>query len=153
MGKWRKSGPSVDSKCLEIVLNSGFASTRSNSLSTKGCGESRQTCSIFFLADFFTDFEIIGTANEEQGSVNGELRRRTTVTEWRLDGVNATAVTWLVAGFLLGQFASWNLAPRLTDRLICRKALTHALQQKSPEICARPFAERRAGGLGTLGQT
>src|SRR5579864_2467182 len=83
IGKCRKSGPSVDSKCLEIVLNSGFPSTRSNSLSTSGCGESRQTCKAFFLAVFFTDFESIGTGNAEQGSVKGELRRRTTVTEWR----------------------------------------------------------------------
>jgi hypothetical protein len=35
------------------------------------------------LAVFFTDFEIIGTGNAGQGSVQGELRRRTTVTEWR----------------------------------------------------------------------
>jgi hypothetical protein len=35
------------------------------------------------LAVFFTDFEIIGTRNAEQGSVKGELRRRTTVTERR----------------------------------------------------------------------
>src|SRR5579863_10067895 len=85
MGKWRKSGPSVDSICLEIVLNSGFASKRSNSLSTRGCGESRQTCNAFFLAGFFTDFEIIGTVNTEQGSFNGKLRRRTMATEWRIE--------------------------------------------------------------------
>jgi hypothetical protein len=37
------------------------------------------------LASFFTDFEVIGTVNTEQGPVKGELRRRTTVTEWRLE--------------------------------------------------------------------
>jgi hypothetical protein len=44
-----------------------------------------------FLADFFTDFsstftdfESIETTKEEQGSVKGELRRRTMVTEWNL---------------------------------------------------------------------
>src|ERR1700723_1530955 len=71
MGRWRRSGPKVDSRCLEIVLKSGVASTRSNSLSTRGCGEIRQTCRAFFLAGFFTDFEIIGTGGMEQGLVKG----------------------------------------------------------------------------------
>src|SRR5665213_2792119 len=81
MGRWRRSGPSVDSMCLDIVLKSGFASTRSNSLSTKGCGEIRHTCNAFFLTGFFTDFEVIGRRDTEQDLVKGELRIRTMVTE------------------------------------------------------------------------
>jgi hypothetical protein len=80
-GKCRKSGPSVDCKCRETVLNAGLASTRSNSLNTKGCGEIRQTCNALFLDVFFTDFEINEEGYPEQDSVKGKLRRRTTVTE------------------------------------------------------------------------
>src|SRR5216684_4952721 len=110
IGKWRKSGPRVDSKCLKTVLNAGFASTRWNSLRTRGCGEIRQTCNAFFLAGFFTDFEVIGTVNREQDLVKGKLRRRTTVTEWRLESPETTALPCLAAGFLLGQSSPWNLA-------------------------------------------
>src|SRR5260370_17509119 len=39
----RRSGARVDSSCLTITLNWDFAKMRSNSLSTKGCGERMQT--------------------------------------------------------------------------------------------------------------
>src|SRR5580692_518632 len=37
------SGASVDSSCLTTTLNGAFDKTRSNSLSTRGCGERMQT--------------------------------------------------------------------------------------------------------------
>src|ERR1700739_2359281 len=40
--KERRSGASVDSSCLEMTLKSGLDKMRSNSLSTRGCGERRQ---------------------------------------------------------------------------------------------------------------
>jgi len=43
----RKSGARVDSSCLEMTLNwEALPSKRSNSVSTSGCGESRQTVSL-----------------------------------------------------------------------------------------------------------
>jgi len=43
----RKSGASVDSSCLEMTLNwEALPSRRSNSVSTRGCGERRQTVSL-----------------------------------------------------------------------------------------------------------
>src|SRR5215471_13492240 len=40
--KERRSGARVDSSCLLMTLKSGLDKRRSNSLSTRGCGESRQ---------------------------------------------------------------------------------------------------------------
>jgi hypothetical protein len=40
--KERRSGARVDSSCLLITLKSGLDKMRSNSLSTRGCGERRQ---------------------------------------------------------------------------------------------------------------
>src|SRR5271170_4542174 len=43
----RKSGASVDSNCLGITLKWGaLANRRSNSLSTRGCGDNKQTVSL-----------------------------------------------------------------------------------------------------------
>jgi len=41
-----KIGREVDSSCLEMTLKSCLDKMRSNSLSTRGCGESRQTESL-----------------------------------------------------------------------------------------------------------
>src|SRR4029434_10760867 len=40
--KERRSGARVDSSCLPMTLKSGLDKRRSNSLNTRGCGESRQ---------------------------------------------------------------------------------------------------------------
>jgi hypothetical protein len=42
----RRSGASVDSSCMTMTLKGAFARIRSNSLSTRGCGERIQTVSL-----------------------------------------------------------------------------------------------------------
>src|ERR1700674_1146295 len=59
----------------------------------------------------------------------------------------------LLAGFLLGQSSTRNLASGFLSGLPSREAGSYGLQPESSEICARAIAERGAGGLGTLGQT
>src|ERR1700674_1112614 len=59
----------------------------------------------------------------------------------------------LMTGFLLGQSSPWNLTSTLPNSLLSRKAGSYVLQPESSEIYARAIAERRACGLGTLGQT
>jgi len=54
----RRSGARVDSSCLEMTLNcEAFAKRRSNSVSTKGCGDSKQTIS-------FGDMRFVATVHE-----------------------------------------------------------------------------------------
>src|SRR5579859_74756 len=48
------SGASVDSSCLTTTLNGAFDKTRSNSLSTRGCGDRMQTIS-------FEDARLVAT--------------------------------------------------------------------------------------------
>src|SRR4029077_18074223 len=48
------SGASVDSSCLTTTLNEAFDKTRSNSLSTRGCGDRMQTVS-------FEDTRLVAT--------------------------------------------------------------------------------------------
>ncbi len=66
----RRSGASVDSSCFKITLNCDFASNRSNSLSTSGCGESMQTVSLE-LALFVATFSSLG-----ENCTNGQVPRK-----------------------------------------------------------------------------
>src|SRR5215470_10656193 len=67
----RRSGARVDSSCFEMTLNWGLFKRRSNSLSTKGCGESKQTVS--FELFFFVVTVRQGKENlpNRQGSARG----------------------------------------------------------------------------------
>lgn len=92
-------------------MKSGWLSTRSNSLSTSGCGEIKQTCNAFFFAVFFTELEISGTENEEQGPARMELRSRAMVTEWR-----RCSAKWAKFGQI--KLVIWPPTPAPEDRFL-----------------------------------
>src|SRR5262249_7151679 len=67
--KERRSGARVDSSCLLMTLNSGLDKRRSNSLSTRGCGERRQIESLDEVERFVATLLRVG----KTGRVGKEL--------------------------------------------------------------------------------